>query len=66
MTPRSKHIGVKYFWFRSKVGPHHRINIVKSDAKDHFTEIFTKGLPYEQFAILHSKLMGWTLNQEGV
>jgi hypothetical protein len=66
MTPRSKHIGVKYFWFRSKVGPSHGINIVKCDTKDQLADIFTKGLPYEQFAILRSKLMGWTLDREGV
>ena len=66
MTPRSKHIGVKYFWFRSKVGPTHGINIVKCVTKDQLANIFNKGLPYEQLAILCSKLMGWTLDQEGV
>jgi hypothetical protein len=66
MTPRSKHIGVKYFWFRSKVGPSHGINIIKCDTKDQVADIFTKGLPFDQFAILCSKLMGWTLAREGV
>ena len=62
MTPRSLHIGVKYFWFRSKVGHNYGINIVKCDTKDQLADIFTKGLPYEQFAILCSNLMGWTLD----
>ena len=66
MTPRSKHIGVKYFWFRSKVGPEHGIEIVKVDTKDQLADIFTKGLPADQFSILRHTLMGWTLDREGV
>ena len=42
MTPRSKHIAVKYFWFRSQVGPEPGINIVKCDTKDMLADIFTK------------------------
>jgi hypothetical protein len=66
MTPRSKHIAVKYFWFRSHVGPNHGISIVQCDTKDMLADIFTKGLPAEQFAILRELLMGWTSAREGV
>ena len=66
MTPRSKHIGVKYFWFRSKVGGDTGINIVKCDTKDMLADIFTKGLPADQFSVLRARLMGWTQAREGV
>ena len=66
MTPRSKHIAVKYFWFRSKVGPETGITIVKCDTKDMLADIFTKGLPKDQFAVLRELLMGWTSAREGV
>ena len=66
MTPRSKHIGVKYFWFRSKVGADQGVHIVKCDTKDMLADIFTKGLAYDQFSVLRSKLLGWTLSREGV
>ena len=66
MTPRSKHIGIKYFWFRSQVGEGTGITITKCDTKDMFADIFTKGLPYEQFAALRTSLLGWTQVREGV
>jgi hypothetical protein len=66
MTPRSKHIGVKYFWFRSKVGPGTGIQIIKCDTKDMLADIFTKGLPADTFSILRQHLMGWTSAREGV
>ena len=66
MTPRSKHIGVKYFWLRSQVGPGTGISIVKCDTKDMLADIFTKGLPLDQFSVLRESLMGWTLAREGV
>ena len=66
MTPRSKHIGVKYFWFRTNVGPDKGINIVKCDTKDQLADIFTKGLPFNQFSILRHHLCGWTSVREGV
>ena len=66
MTPRSKHIAVKYFWFRSQVGPEHGITIVKCDTKDMLADIFTKGLAADQFLVLRAMLMGWTSAREGV
>lgn len=67
MTPRTKHIGVKYFWFRSKVGPGSGINIQKVDTKDQLADTFTKGLAADQFATLRTQLMGWSCSvREGV
>jgi hypothetical protein len=58
MTPRTKHIGVKYFWFRSHVGPDSGIKIIKEASENQLAETFTKGLALEQFSILQHKLMG--------
>jgi hypothetical protein len=67
MTPRTKHIGVKYFWFRSHCGPGSGINIVKVDTKEQLTDQFTKGLGLEAFTHLRHKLMGWAAEvREGV
>lgn len=67
MTPRTKHIGVKYFWFRSKVGPGRGITIQKVDTKDQLADTLTKGLSADQFATLRSQLMGWKSSvREGV
>jgi hypothetical protein len=67
MTPRTKHIGVKYFWFRSKVGPGSGITIQKIDTKDQLADALTKGLTADQFATLRTQLMGWTCSvREGV
>ena len=68
MTPRTKHIGVKYFWFRSKVlAPDSGIKIVKIATHDQLADIFTKGLTVEIFANLRRHLLGWdTSVREGV
>ena len=66
MTPHSKHIAVKYFWFHLQVGPDKGITIVKCDTKDMLADIFTKGLAFDQFAVLRELLMGWTSAREGV
>ena len=60
MTPRTKHIGVKYFWFRSKVGPGTGITIQKVATQDQLADTLTKGLPADQFATLRRQLMGWS------
>jgi hypothetical protein len=59
-TPWTKHIGVKYFWFRDKCGPGTGISIVKVDSKEQLADIFTNGLYIEQFVILRHTLMGWS------
>ena len=42
MKSRIKHIGIKYHWFRSMIGP--KIEILRIDTKEQRAEIFTKGL----------------------
>ena len=57
-SARTKHIGVKYHFFRSHIGPN--IVLHKIDTHDQIADIFTKGLPADQFRKLASLLMGWT------
>jgi hypothetical protein len=67
MTPRTMVLGVKYFWFRSHVGPGSGIKIIKAASENQLADTFTKGLALEQFRILRQKLMGWTAEaREGV
>jgi hypothetical protein len=59
MTPRSKHITVKYHWFRQ-----HASNDGGADGgivvKEQIDDIFTKeGLGPTVFTRLRAKLMGW-------
>ena len=42
MTSRTKHIAIKYHWFRSMIGP--KIEILRIDTKEQRADIFTKGL----------------------
>ena len=49
LTPRTKHIGVKYHWFKSHIGEERGINIVKVESEKQKADIFTKGLPEEDF-----------------
>jgi hypothetical protein len=67
MTPRTKHIGVKYFWFRSHVGPESGITLLKVASENQLADTFTKGLALTQFTILRQRLVGWTVEaREGV
>jgi hypothetical protein len=63
MTPRSKHIAVKYHWFRQHVtkdgGDDGGIIVKKIDTREQIADIFTKGLGPTLFAKLREKLMGW-------
>jgi hypothetical protein len=63
MTPRSKHIAVKYHWFRQHVsddgGTDGGIVVKKIDTKEQIADIFTKGLGPTIFTRLRAKLMGW-------
>ena len=58
MSPRTKHIGVKYHWFRSKIQAGvievHRI-VTKSQQAD----ILTKGLTRFPFEQVRKLVMGW-------
>ncbi len=57
MTNRSKHIAIKYHWFRSHVGKDWEVRPI--DTKEQLADLFTKGLPRDTFERLRFKLMGW-------
>ena len=57
MTNRSKHIAIKYHWFRSFVGS--KWSVEPINTKNQLANIFTKGLPQPQFEALRYKIMGW-------
>ena len=59
LTPRTKHIGVKYHWFKSHIGEDKGILIKKIESKQKEADIFTKGLPSETFGHVRGLLMGW-------
>jgi hypothetical protein len=60
MTPRSKHYGVKYHWFRSHVqDPDNNISIVRIDTTIQKADILTKGLTKETFVRIRQLLCGW-------
>jgi hypothetical protein len=57
ITPRTKHIAVKYHFFRSRVGK--GIELAKIDTKEQVADMFTKGLKQDTFCYLRKKLCGW-------
>ena len=57
MTNRSKHIAIRYHWFRAFVGKLWTVEPIST--KEQLADIFTKGLPQESFEYLRRKLMGW-------
>ena len=59
MTPRTKHIAVKYHFFKQFIGDEQGINIKKVDTSDQIADIFTKGLEEKKFDKLRHLLCGW-------
>jgi hypothetical protein len=59
MTPRTKHIAVKYHFFKDHIGEDKGIRIIKIDTEFQKADIFTKGLPFEDFERIRGLLMGW-------
>ena len=59
ISPRTKHIAIKYHFFRSKVGPGTGIEIKRVDSHENVADIFTKGLMGDRFVCLRKLLMGW-------
>ena len=59
MTPRSKHYGVKYHWFREHLKPN-CIEVVKIDTDDQQADILTKALRTHKFEHNRRQLMGWS------
>ena len=58
ISPRTKHIAVKYHFLRDKIGKEKGIVIEKFNIIDQLAEIFTKGLQIQLFKPLHKRLMG--------
>ena len=48
LTPRTKHIGIPYHWFRTQV-ERLEIQIERIDTTLHLADQFTKGLPLDAF-----------------
>ena len=59
MTPRTKHIAVKYHFFRSMIGPDKGICIQKIESAEQKADCFTKGLPDQTFQHIRKILQGW-------
>ena len=57
MTPSSKHIAVKYHWFRKYVGK--EFVIWKIESENQKADIFTKGLQGQIFVRIRKLLCGW-------
>ena len=57
MTSRTKHIAIKYHWFRSLIGP--QIEILRIDTKEQRADIFTKGLTRFNFEQVCKRVTGW-------
>jgi hypothetical protein len=58
MTPRSKHYGVKYHWFRTKLKPN-EIEINRIDTKLQRADFLTKSLKPRTFEANRKLTMGW-------
>jgi hypothetical protein len=59
ISPRTKHIAVKYHHFRSKIGVDKGIIIQRVDTTEQKADIFTKGLGAQQFDCIRCLVMGW-------
>ena len=52
LTPRTKHIAVKYHFFKSKVGEGQDIDNKRVDSAENIADIFTKGVQGERYSHL--------------
>ena len=55
---RTKHIGIKYHWFKSKIRVG-EIELLPIDTKDQKADIFTKGLTTTEFEHKRKLILGW-------
>ena len=58
VTPHSKHFGIKYHWFREKLGELN-VSIQRVDTSLQKADLFTKGLTRAEFQAKRLLLMGW-------
>ena len=59
MTPRTKHIAVKYHFFRDKIGEDKGIVLEKIDTTVQIADIFTKAFALDKLQHLRKLLCGW-------
>ena len=59
MTPRTKHIGVKYHFFKSHIGADKVIPLEKIDTLLQKADIFTKCMAPEKFTAMQKLMCGW-------
>jgi histone deacetylase 1/2 len=58
MTPRTKHIAIKYHWFKSHI-QEGEIEVRPIDTKVQKADIFTKGIAKKEFEEKRSMIMEW-------
>ena len=58
MRPRTKHIGVCYHHFRTKLQDG-SLRMHPIDTKEQIADIFTKPLIHSKYVYLRNKMMGW-------
>jgi hypothetical protein len=63
LTKRSKHIHVKYNWFREHLIPG-VIEMKPIDTKNQLADIFTKALPIALLAPILKALLGWSVDRD--
>ena len=59
LTPRTKHIAVKYHFFKSHIGRKKGIELSKIDTEEQKADILTKGLSSIKFKQIRKLLCGW-------
>jgi hypothetical protein len=59
MSPRNKYLALKYHFFRDHIGEEKGIVARYIPTLQQRADIFTKGLPPTQFAVIRKLLMGW-------
>jgi hypothetical protein len=58
LTPRSKHIAIRYHWFREHLSPD-TVVVDSIDTKEQLADIVTKPLATTKFQQARQKTMGW-------
>ena len=58
MSPRTKHIGLPYHFFRTKI-EELEIKVIGVSTHDQHADQFTKGLTVDLFVKARKALMGW-------
>jgi hypothetical protein len=59
LTPRTKHIAVKYHFFKDHIGKEKGVVIKKIETEKQQGDLFTKGLMEDAFVRVRKLLMGW-------